>query len=420
MKVLHVLDHSLPYFSGYSFRSDYIIRLQKRFGLQPVVVTSPKHEDFTSATERIEGVDYYRLRWPTFSSSPQLSQRLQAVPLVRQMSCVAALSKEITRLAEGLQVDLIHAHSPSLNGLAAARASQQLHLPWVYELRYYDEDAAVDRRKTRHNSLRYRMSQRLEQSALEQSHGVVTISSALREDLIGRGIAENKIFEVPNGVDTDFFQPLEPDVELIGKYRLTGKMVIGFIGSFYSYEGLKYLVEAILLLLDGRDDLVLLLAGEGEAEPELRAQIPESLSKHFVFVGKVPHDHVKRYYSVIDILVYPRVNSRLTELTTPLKPLEAMAMEKVVVGSNVRGIRELVRDGETGYLVEAENAQAIAARLEKLLNDETSRREVGLRARAYVKEERDWERIVERYLEVYNTTCGKRPVDSAQMQQETL
>ncbi len=401
MKVLHVLDHSLPYFSGYSFRSDYIIRHQKRLGLQPVVVTSPKHEDFTSASERIEGVDYFRLKWPSFSSSPQLSQRLQAVPLVRQMSCVAALSKEITHLAERLKIDMIHAHSPSLNGLAAARAARQLNLPWIYELRYYDEDAAVDRHKIRHNSLRYRMSQRLEQSALEQSHRIVTISSALREDLIGRGIAESKIFEVPNGVDTGFFQPLEPDVELIEKYRLTGKMVIGFIGSFYFFEGLKFLLDAILLILHGRDDLMVLLAGEGEAEPELRARIPESLRDHFVFAGKVPHDRVKRYYSVIDILVYPRVNSRLTELTTPLKPLEAMAMERVVVGSNVRGIRELVKDGETGFLVEAENAQTIAACLAKLLNDENSRREVGLRAREYVKRERDWERIVERYIKIY-------------------
>jgi glycogen(starch) synthase len=237
MKVLHVLDHSLPYFSGYSFRSDYIIRAQKSLGLNPFVLTSPKHEEFTSEHEAIDDIDFYRVRWPSFSSS-----RLQTVPLVKQMACVAVLSKEITRLAEKLKVEVIHSHSPFLNGLAAARSSEQLGLPWIYELRYYDEDAAVDRGKIRHNSLRYKLSQRMEQTALEQATGVVTISTALKYDLIGRGIDESKIFEVPNGVDTDHFQPCEPDAELIDKYGLEGRTVIGFIGSFYFYEGLEFLI----------------------------------------------------------------------------------------------------------------------------------------------------------------------------------
>jgi PEP-CTERM/exosortase A-associated glycosyltransferase len=401
MKVLHVLDHSLPYFSGYSFRSDYIIRAQKRLGLHPVVVTSPKHEDFTSERETIDGVDFYRVRWPSISSSPTL----QAVPLVRQMACVSVLAKEITRLAKELQVDLVHSHSPSLNGLAAARAAEQLGKPWIYELRYYDEDAAVERGKTRRNSLRYRMSQRLEQSALEQATRIVTISSALRNDLINRGIKEDKIFEAPNGVDTDYFQAREPDAELIARYDLAGKTVIGFIGSFYFYEGLEYLVDAILELRETRPDVRLMLAGEGEAEEKLRARIPAELRHNFIFVGKVPHEEVRRYYSVMDLLVYPRIKSRLTELTTPLKPLEAMAMEKVVVGSDVGGMRELVRNGATGFLVEAENPRLLAASLAALAGDPALRRAVGREARRVALRERDWKGIVERYLEIYQITA---------------
>ena len=401
MKVLHILDHSLPYLSGYSYRSDYIIRHQRRLGLQPVVVTSPKHEEFAARYEKIDDVDYFRLHWPTFSPSPQISQRLQGVSLLRQMSCVAVLTKEITRLVQEQRVDLIHAHSPSLNGLAAARAAKQLGLPWVYELRYYDEDAAVDRGKIRYNSLRYRMSQRLEHSALEQAGTIVTISSALREDLIKRGIRENKIVEVPNGVDTELFQPREPDRELIEKYDLAGKTVLGYIGSFYFYEGLEYLLDAVILLIKEHAGLKLLLAGEGEAEEGLRARIPEKFRDNLVFMGRVPHDQVQRYYSVMDILVYPRVRSRLTELTTPLKPLEAMAMGKVVIGSNVRGIRELVKDGETGFLVDAEDAQKIAECLAKILTDVTLLAAVGRRAREFVKRERDWGRITEKYLKIY-------------------
>jgi glycogen synthase len=396
MKILHVLDHSLPYFSGYSFRSDYIIRAQKRLGINPVVVTSPKHEDFTSEREEIDDIEFYRVRWPSISSS-----RLQAVPMVKQMACVAVLSKEIMRIAEKLKIEIIHSHSPFLNGLAAARAAEHLGVPWIYELRYYDEDAAVDRGKIKHNSLRYKLSQRLEQSALEQATRIVTISTALKDDLICRGIAENKIFEVPNGVDTDHFQPREPDAELIAKYGLTGKTVIGFIGSFYFYEGLEFLIDSVLLLLKQRYDVKVLLAGEGEAQAGLEARIPDDMREHFIFTGNVAHSDVRRYYSVMDILVYPRVKSRLTELTTPLKPLEAMAMGRVVVGSDAGGIRELVKDGLNGFLVAARNPEAIAGCLAKLAGDLAIRRNIGDRAREFVMREREWKKIVERYFTIY-------------------
>lgn len=258
MRILHVLDHSLPYFSGYSFRSASILRAQQRLGWQPVALTSPKHENFPAEIETIDGIEYHRTPWPPIS-------KFQAVPMVRQMASVAALTQQIKRLAAELRVDLIHAHSPSLNGLAAAQAAKALGLPWVYELRYYEEDAAVDRGKTRHNSLRYRLAARLEQQALEQADAVTTISQALREDLIRRGIAAEKITVIPNGVDTAHFQPCEADAELISKYDLAGKTVIGFIGSFYFYEGLEFLVDAAIELLATRSDLVLLLAGDGEA-----------------------------------------------------------------------------------------------------------------------------------------------------------
>jgi glycosyltransferase involved in cell wall biosynthesis len=251
------------------------------------------------------------------------------------------------------------------------------------------------------------MSQKLEQSALEQATLIVTISSALRDDLIKRGIEENKIFEVPNGVDTDYFQPSEPDAELTATNNLGGKTVIGFIGSFYFYEGLEHLIDAMLLLLEERQDVTMLLVGEGEAEETLRERIPVNLRNYFIFAGKVPHYEVRRYYSVMDILVYPRVKSRLTELTTPLKPLEAMAMERVVVGSDVGGIRELVKHGRTGFLVEPENPRELAACLVKLAGDAALRYTVGEEARRAVAHERQWKRIVERYFEIYKIAVSR-------------
>lgn len=394
MKILHVLDHSLPYFSGYSFRSNYILRAQQQLGLEVFAITSPKHEQFTDKIETIEGVEYHRTEWPPFST-------LQAVPMAKQIVTVATLAKEVKRLAVELNAQVIHAHSPSLCGLAAAKAATVLKLPIVYELRYYEEDAAVDRGKTRQNSLRYRLGQRLEQQALEQADAVITISHGLRDDLIYRGISPDKIFEVPNGVDTETFSPTKPDEKLIIQYGLQNQLVIGFIGSFYFYEGLDVLIDAATILLAHRLDVKLLLVGEGEADAMLRTRIPESLRDHFVFTGNVPHDEVRRYYSVMDILVYPRKRSRLTELTTPLKPLEAMAMEKVVVASDVGGLRELLDNGNAGYLVEADNAEALAQRLLQLAEDEDERHATANQARAFVVQERDWQHIAERYFAAY-------------------
>lgn len=394
------MDHSLPCFSGYSFRSQYILRAQQQSGIEVIAITSPKHENFASQIETIDGIQYHRTHWPMIST-------LQAVPMARQIATVATLAKEVKRLAVELQADVIHAHSPSLCGLAAAKAAKALKLPMIYELRYYEEDAAVDRGKTRYNSLRYRLGQRAELEALHQAGAVTTISQALREDLISRGVFPEKIFVVPNGVDTETFQPIKPDENLVAQYGLQNNLVIGFIGSFYFYEGLDVLIDAATIVLSQRRDVRLLLVGEGESKEMLQQRIPEALRNHFLFVGNVPHDEVRRYYSLMDILVYPRKRSRLTELTTPLKPLEAMAMEKVVIASDVGGLRELLDNGNTGHLFEADNAEALAKRLLELAENESERLTMARRAKKFVVGKRNWEHIVKQYSNIYNNALKR-------------
>lgn len=403
MRILHVLDHSLPYFSGYAFRSSYLLRAQTRLGLDPIVVTSPKHELFQNPRELVDGIEHYRTTWPELTSS----SRLQSAPMIRQMSSLNVLTKEVARLAEHLKVDLIHAHSPSVNGMAAARAASQLQVPWIYELRYYDEDAAVDRGKFRHNSIRYRVSQRIEQSVLAQAPRIAVISAGLRDDLKRRGIDERRIIEIPNGVDPELFQPLPPDPELVRHYSLSGKIVIGFIGSLYSYEGLDQLVQAGIELLECRRDIKLLIAGEGEMLDQLRTQVPEQLLDEIVFTGNVRHHEVQRYYSIMDVMVYPRIRSRLTDLTTPLKPLEAMSMSKPVIVSDAGGMLEIVTNGENGLVFPAGRVDLLTILLGRLADDLAGGLKLGRRARQFVIENRDWRRIVTRYLDVYGELTGR-------------
>jgi PEP-CTERM/exosortase A-associated glycosyltransferase len=411
MRVLHVLDHSLPYFSGYSFRSSYIINMQRELGLAPFVITSPKHEEFSQSCEVMNEIEYHRVNWPGFYFLPSP----QKYPLLRHAACVSALAKRTAQLARELKIDLIHAHSPSLDGLAALRAASRLSIPWIYELRYYEEDSAVDRGKATFNSPRYRFARSLEQRALKRADAIVTIAASLRADLISRGIPAGKIQEVPNGVDTSVFAPRAPDPEIIARHGLAGFTVVGFIGSFYTYEGLDRLIEAMRLVLGERRDVKLALVGEGEMDELLRAQVPAELREHFVFAGRVPHKDVRQYYSVMDILVYPRLSSRLTEMTTPLKPLEAMSMERAIIGSRVGGLGELIRHKDTGLLVEAGSSNALAAAIMQLAVNAPERSGLGRRARQYVVDQRDWKRLTARYLDIYDSLIRRVQPSSVQI-----
>ena len=121
-----------------------------------------------------------------------------------------------------------------------------------------------------------------------------------------------------------------------------------------------------------------------------------------MFAGRVPHDEVQRYYDLIDVLVYPRLSMRLTELVTPLKPLEAMAQGRLLVASDVGGHRELIRPGETGVLFKAGDPDALAAAVLDLKRDEGRWPALKAAARRFVETERNWKASVARYDGVYS------------------
>jgi glycogen synthase len=414
MRILHVLDHSLPYLSAYSYRCSSVIGRQRQRGVTPVVLTSPRHEAPGEGRELYDGVAHYRSRWPLFHFVPLP----QAVPAVRAAAFVSALAARIVELAREGRFDLIHAHSPALNALAARRAARRLGLPWIYELQYYEHDAAVEGGRMRPGSLGYRQAQWLEDRVVRRADAVVANSAPLGAELISRGVAPRKLFVAPGGVDTRAFRPLAPDAELIERYGLAGRKVVGFVGSFYEYEGLDRLVGAMLYVLRERRDVKLLLAGSGEAEAALRARVPHEWRGHFVFAGRIEQEDVPRHYSVMDVLVYPRRSTRLTELTSSTRPLEAMAMERAVIASGVGGMCELVSHGKTGFLVEADNRHALAGLIARLVGNRAERQAVGHNARAYVVAERDWERVTERYLKLYRDLLVKQSPRAAAAAEE--
>ena len=322
-----------------------------------------------------------------------------------------ATEARLLQLARALQPDLIHAHSPLLNAYPASHVGRRLGIPVVYEIRAFWEDAAVDHGSTNEGSLRYRLTQWLETRAVRQADRVVTICEGLRQDLVARGIPAEKIGVVPNAVDAEAFVPGgEPDPELRARLGLTGKRVLGFIGSFYAYEGLDLLLAALPQLLAVDPDIRVLLVGGGPQEANLKAQAQAlGVADKVVFTGRVPHREVNRYYDQIDLLVYARHPMRLTELVTPLKPLEAMAQQRLFIASDVGGHRELIRDGETGLLFRAGDVGALARRALDALDLADGGARLRAAGRRFVESERNWPRTVANYREIYGRALGRNP-----------
>lgn len=399
MRILHILDHSLPLHSGYTFRTAAILREQHALGWETFHLTTPK-QGGAAADEEADGLRFYRTPAP------------EGTGLVGQMQLTA---KRIDALVSQLHPDIIHAHSPVLNALPSLWVGWRRKLPVVYEMRASWEDAAVDHGTTTEGSVRYRVSRALESFALHRADQITTICEGLRGDIMVRGVPADRITVIPNAVDANAFQfGAEPDPTLRAELGLDGKTVLGFAGSFYGYEGLDLLVAALAKLVGRYPDIRLLLVGGGVQEAALRRQASAAgVADRVVFTGRVPHNRVQKYYELIDVLAYPRLPIRLTELVTPLKPLEAMAQGRMFVASDVGGHRELVAEGETGFLFKAGSVDALAAKIAHLLDHRELWPSVRSKARAFVERERTWSNSVARYREVYRRALATRGREAA-------
>ncbi len=397
MRILHILDHSLPLHSGYAFRTIAILREQRRIGWETRQLTTPRHGRVAPNTDESEG-------WH-FDRTPLAPNALTPIPGVVYVQEMVATARRIIEVADEFHADVLHAHSPVLNVLPALWASRRLHIPVVYEVRALWEDAAVDHGTTREGSPRYRLSRALETFALRRADRITTICDGLRHEIVARGVPPDRITVIPNAVDANQFRfGTEPDPQLRASLGLDGKTVVGFAGSFYAYEGLDLLIEAIAILKPAHPDLCVLLIGGGPQEANLRALArARGLDEQVRFTGRVPHRDVPRHYDLIDVLAYPRRRMRLTEIVTPLKPLEAMAQGRMLVASDVGGHRELIRDGETGILFPAGDANALASAIDKVIARKAEWPRLRDAARRYVESERNWTRSVARYADVYRS-----------------
>jgi glycosyltransferase involved in cell wall biosynthesis len=396
---LHVLTNSVPHTqSGYALRSHAVLRAQRDAGVDASAVTRlayPVSVGRLRARELdvVDGVPYRRLLPPSLPRT--LPERLQ-----RQTHLVRGL-------VEVLRPDVLHATTDHTNGLVAEAVARAVGLPWVYEVRGLLEEtwlarqpAALQAEAAR--SERYLLWKDREGASARTASHVVTLGKAMATELAARGVPEDRITVVPNGVDASLLdQALTPEEARARLGLPTAGFWVGTVSSLVAYEGLDTLLEAVALLRRGGLDARVLVVGDGVVRPALEHQARDlGLGSAAVFTGRVPSAAAPLHHQALDVFAVPRRDTPVCRLVTPLKPVEAMAVGRPVVASDLPALAEVVAEPASGRLARAEDPEAWAVALGELAGDDSARARFGAAGRSFAAG-RTWQRAGQTYLELY-------------------
>jgi glycosyltransferase involved in cell wall biosynthesis len=374
-RILHVVDHALEQRStGYSIRTRFLTKAQAGLGLEPHVLSTSAG---ACSTLDEDGVVHHGLALPR--------PRLSNLPLSH-----GRWARAIASCVREHGIEIVHAHSPHATGLVASAGARRSGVPAVYEVRgLWHETRRAER--GRGNPLEYALWDALEGRCCRRADAVITISEGLRERLVTHYGVGGPIAIVPNGVDFARF-------EAAGAPRPGGgPLRLGYVGSLRRIEGLALAVEAVARM---DEPVELWIVGEGEERPRLAERaLALGVSDRVRLLGPVPHAEVEGQYARLDVLVFPRERSPVTEMVTPLKPLEAMALGRPVLASDVGGLRELIADERC--LFRAGDVDALVERIRAFARDAGLRAEVARAGRERARE-RDWSRVVQPCLAVYD------------------
>lgn len=398
ISLLFAVHNSLPHDkAGYAIRTHMIAKNLIKKKIDIFVATRPgypwdlqKHRaKDKNDKDIVNGVVYYRLldNEKTFKKGSDFRY-------------IDNYADKLVELAREKKSTIIHGHSNYLNGLAAIQASNILKIPSIYEIRglWHLTRLTLDSKYKDAGMFDYEME--MVKGGAKSADVVVTISTALKELIVSWGIEEKKIRVIPNAVDISYFKPQKKSKRLIQKYNLEGKVIVGYIGSVTGYEGLKELVLAINQLVKDKLDIVLMIVGDGREKQRLEKI---SKTKNIIFTGRVPFDEVEEYYSLFDITPFPRNDYEVCRYVPPLKILEAMAMEKAVIVSNVAPLCEIIDDGVNGLVCETDNVESLKEKIVQLHHDISLRETLGKNSRVWVRENRSLEDMSLRYMALYNS-----------------
>ena len=361
--------------------------------------------------EYIDGVPY--LQNTTEEHLTRMAQRLgePAIPQIYHAGQAHRFCKRVARAIEMEKPDLLHAASPGRNAQIAIDLGHRYGLPAVYEVRGLWHDSGVAQGMLSPDSAAYQKQHAQHVQAMQRADAVVTLSEVLKAECVREGIDEHKIGVVPNGVAVAFDAPQSRARDLAEHLGIEPTdVVLGYVGLVRSLEGLHLLLQASEQLRGRHPNLKVLIVGGGRDLPNLQREARErGLKDAAIFTGQIPHAAIAAYYTLIDVFVIPRTRNRVTELVAPMKPYEAMGMQKAVVVSDVAALKEVVTDSEPGRIFAADDVKSLTRTCAELIAQPALRARLGQQACQWVRAERTWPRVVERYREIYEIVRSARP-----------
>ncbi|MBX7484153.1 glycosyltransferase family 4 protein [Qipengyuania qiaonensis] len=425
-RIAYVLDRSLPYASnGYAMRSHRLARSLLDKGADIVCLTRPgfpsdlescqRDYDSLTALEIVDGVGYHRIHFPLQRDFARLSSDITAHAPLRYLERAA---ETLMRQFVAIRPSCVIAASNFVAALPASLAARQLGLPFVYEVRGFWEITRASRDPDYLQSPMGRQEIAMEASVARTADAVITLTDTMRDELVARGVTADRVTIAPNAADVNTFRPKPRSERLLEQLNLDPEVpVIGYIGSFMPYEGLDDLVKACGQLKAKGMGFRLLLVGSEPPNDEGAFPVTDEicelidrggLKDWLIMPGRVPHEEVAEWYSLVDIAPFPRKSLPVSELVSPLKPLEAMAMEKAIVVSSVGGMREMVHDGRTGLVFTKDDVTALTDTLLRLLQDVPLQRKLGRAGRKWVRRKRSWDSVADVLLGVASTVTLSR------------
>jgi glycosyltransferase involved in cell wall biosynthesis/polysaccharide pyruvyl transferase WcaK-like protein len=398
-RICYIVDDSLPYSSGGSaVRGHGFACALAELGYQVASVTRPgfpldRHPSLLAheipASEAIDGIKYVRLLEPLRNDHSPVDHILLSANALEN-----ALSEE--------RPELVIATTNYRTGLPSLIACRRLGIPFIYEVRGFWELSKLSREPDFSATLSFKVQQFMEGELCKRSDKVLTLTGAMRSELTKRGVKQETIALVPNGCNPEIFVPQPRNHALADELGIPQHVpVIGYIGTFSTYEGLDDLLLACTRLKARGHEFRLLLVGSGKAGSSTNADALRAAASSagcqewLILPGRVPHAKIGDYYSLIDIASYPRKQCSVCEMVSPIKPLEAMALEKAVIVSSVGALEEMVQHRKTGLVYHKGNLNDLVEMLELALINPNLRIALGKQARRWVQSERTWKKCAE-------------------------
>lgn len=396
LKVFYSLAFSLPHSSvGYSTRSHGILLGMQKNGIKVTPYTRPGFPDDKPTEELnekdiVDGVEYHRCLSIKRAEMDEISYLIES----------ADYWTEVIRKGK---FNLVQSGSNYVTALPALIAARRNNLPFVYEMRGFWEVTRSSRDKSFENTRKYRHMVFFENLVAKQANTVICITTAMKNRLIERGVDSQKISVAYNGVDPSRFVPRKPSLEIKSKLGIEVDCpVIGYVGSIVDYEGLDDLLSAVKNLAEEDYKFKVLIVGDGAELEGLQTYVDgQNLGEYVIFTGRVPHELVEDYYSIIDITPFPRKPWEVCELVSPLKPFEAMAMGKAVVVSDTEALVEIVTNNSNGLTFEKGSVNSLTEALAKLLNNTQMAALLGKSSRTWVAQNRSWNNTAQACIEAY-------------------